>query len=244
MSTANLWLPLIEALGLEEGDYLAPSMPGFAAPLPAGFAATKEAYLDWLTATVETAFDASGRVDLVGHDWGAALCLRLAHLRPELIGSWATINGVLEPTYRWHSTARIWQTPVIGELFMAMATPARLVKMLIDAGMPEDMARLEARHVGPDMKRAILKLYRSAKSMAPEWVSDLSGLPRKGLVIWGDKDPFVPIRFARTFCEAQGFPLRAVEGAGHWAVCERPGEMAAHLAAHWGATARDVSAED
>jgi pimeloyl-ACP methyl ester carboxylesterase len=232
--TSNLWQPLITALGLRDEDYVAPDMPGFVSPLPAGFSATKQAYLDWLIEQVESLHARSGPVDLVGHDWGAALCLRLAHLRPELIRSWAVANGALGPSYRWHSTARIWQTPVLGEIFMALARPARMTKLLIDAGMPESVAKVEVQQAGPDMKRAILRLYRSAKSLSSEWGADLSILPKPGLVIWGDRDPFVPLKLAEKFSEAQGVPLHVEQGAGHWSICQRPEPIAARLKQHWG----------
>lgn len=231
--TPKLWTPLISELGLSDADYLAPAMPGFGNRRPRGFSATKEGYLDWLTETVEAEAEKSGPLDVVGHDWGAALVMRLAATRPELIKSWVVADAILSPELRWHKTARIWQTPVYGELFMMMARPARLETMLIQAGMPEALAVLEAGAVDGEMKSSILKLYRSAKNMATEWANDLSGLPAKGLVIWGDKDPFVRIRFARAFCDAHPFPLHVEEGAGHWSVCERPASIAARLREFW-----------
>lgn len=233
--TAHLWQPLITALALKDGTYRTPDMPGFAGPAPAGFAATKEAYLDWLTDLVETEVSRRGPVDIVAHDWGALLCLRLAHLRPDLVRSWAVINAILEPSYQWHSLARIWQTPVLGEAFMALGRPAQFRATLVKAGMPPDIANHAVERIKPDMKRAILRLYRSAKTLPSDWATDLSGLPRHGLVLWGDQDRYVPIRYARQFFDTHDVPLHVEEGAGHWALCQRPDSMAARLTAHWSA---------
>lgn len=73
--TPLVWDPLIDALDLAEGDCLAPALPGFGCPRPAGFSATKDAYTDWLIGQMEAA---GGNVDLVGHDWGGLLVLRAA----------------------------------------------------------------------------------------------------------------------------------------------------------------------
>ena len=44
-----IWSPLLDALALGDTPVAVPALPGFTGPLPAGFAATKEAYADWAT---------------------------------------------------------------------------------------------------------------------------------------------------------------------------------------------------
>ena len=83
--TPAVWAPLIEAWGRD--DIITPNLPGFGSPLPSGFAATKEAYLDWLIAELEAIGEP---VDLIGHDWGGGLAGRLAMVRPDLLTSWAS----------------------------------------------------------------------------------------------------------------------------------------------------------
>ena len=77
--THHLWNGVREALG--RNDTIAVACPGFGTPRPAGFAATKEAYVDWLVAELEKIGEP---VDLVGHDWGGAFTLRIASIRPDL----------------------------------------------------------------------------------------------------------------------------------------------------------------
>ena len=63
--TAALWRPLLDALRARgEDDLEALSPPGFGAPVPDGFAASREAYRDWLAAEIESR---GGSGDLVGH---------------------------------------------------------------------------------------------------------------------------------------------------------------------------------
>ena len=65
------------------------------------------------------------RVSLVVHDWGA-VALLLAQRLPERIARLVIINAVpLLPGYRWHRTARIWRTPMLGELAMGRRTASR-----------------------------------------------------------------------------------------------------------------------
>ena len=80
--TPALWEPLIAALGLKPGEWLAPALPGFGRAVPAGFTCTKDAYADWLIAELEKL---NGPVHLVGHDWGAAQAWNYAFAHPETL---------------------------------------------------------------------------------------------------------------------------------------------------------------
>lgn len=231
--TGDMWMPLIEALGLAEGRYATPTMPGFDGQWPSGFAATKEAYLDWLIARLESTAEAAGApVDLVGHDWGALLVAMAALARPQHVRSWCLINAAPEPSYRWHLIARGWQTPLLGELVMALGSQKRFRRQLVAAGMPRKIARLEAPRIDRHMKRAILKLYRSARNPGA-WAADFSPIADRGLVLWGASDRFVPVAFAHRFTTRWEIPLIVEDGVGHWGLCKRPEAFSAPLNALW-----------
>jgi pimeloyl-ACP methyl ester carboxylesterase len=230
--TGYMWTPLLSALRLDDGSYLTPTLPGFDGTFPDGFTATKEAYLKWVIEMIEASAEVYGPLDLVGHDWGAPLCAVAAHARPELVRTWTIINAAPEPTFEWHGLARIWQTPWLGEIFMAVGSTARFRQQLISAGMPRDIAEHEAPRIDRNMKKAILRLYRSAKRPA-DWAHDFSSIAPRGLVLWGSDDPFVPRKVAQRFCERWHIALAIEEGVGHWGVCERPEAFAAHLRTHW-----------
>ncbi|MGB3625080.1 MAG: alpha/beta hydrolase [Henriciella sp.] len=228
--TPAMWDPLVKELGEAAGEYSAPALPGFVGPPPAGFACTKEAYADWLIGEMEKA---GTPVDLVGHDWGALLVVRAAALRPELVRSWAVANALPDKDYEWHRTARIWQTPLLGEAFMAMTSQARLAGALAEAGLPATLARKEASHWTPHMRKAILKLYRSAKNISCEWTHGLDQLPERGLIFWGDDDPYVPVETAERFSSRTGIPLHRNGNTGHWSIVECARELAELLQALW-----------
>jgi pimeloyl-ACP methyl ester carboxylesterase len=235
--TAALWRPLIAALGLAQSQYRALALPGFAAPLPVGFSASKDAYADWLIEQIQVAAaDAGQPVHLVGHDWGALLSLRAAALRPDFIASWCVTNAVIDPDYRGHQTARAWATPVLGELVMhGMRNAARLEAGLVAGGMPAELARAEVAHIDKSMRQSILKLYRSAAGLrfSGDWIDALDQLPKRGQLFWGEHDPYVDLSVAQRFARRHGTPLHVARGAGHWACHERANEFAGVLKALW-----------
>lgn len=231
-----IWRPLLAALDLGDTPVVVPALPGFTAPLPAGFPATKEAYADWAIEQAEALFAAHGPIDIVGHDWGALIAQRVAMLRPDLLRSWVISNAVIDPDYRGHRVARIWNTPILGEIFMALSKPAKLAQGLAAQGMPADIASEEAEQWNnKDKRRAILKLYRSAKGLSFEhdWARDIGKLPAQGALIWGADDPYVQLSVAQRFSANTGIPLTVIDGAGHWAMAERPAEVAVALHRFW-----------
>lgn len=231
-----IWRPLLAALNLGDTPVAVPALPGFTGALPAGFPATKEAYADWAVGQAEALFAVHGPIDIIGHDWGALIAQRAAMLRPDLFRSWAVSNAVIDPDYRGHRIARIWNTPILGEIFMAISRPAALARGLAAQGMPADIAAEEAAQwANKDKRRAILALYRSAKGLSFEhdWARDIDKLPANGQLVWGANDPYVDLSVAQRFATNTGTPLAVIEGAGHWAIAERPAEVAAALNAFW-----------
>ena len=218
------WLPFLERTG-----GAAPDLPGFArSEKPAGFDYSMDGYADFLEAFVEHL--GWERHALVVHDWGT-VGLVYAQRRPERIERLVMIDNLpLFSDHRWHWIARIWRTPLLGELFnrtssrwgyrqisrQANATPGPLPDWFIDRAW----ADLDA-----DTNRAILALYRSAPPdvLGPAGAR-LGELRCPALVLWGAQDPYLPPEFARRYAGALGGPAEAevVDGAGHWPWLDRP----------------------
>lgn len=234
--TPHVWQPLIEAIGESGAPIQAPAMPGFVEQAPEGFAATKEAYTDWLIGRVEPLAAEHGQVDIVGHDWGAILTLRAASLRPDLFRSWAVSNAMIAADYKGHRAAKLWATPVLGELFMwSSRNPARLKKALDGSGLPDDVFDKEAAYWTQHKRECILSLYRSAAGLSfrGQWVDDLKNLPEHGLVIWGENDPYVDLSFGKAFAKRHSVPIHVVRDTGHWAIAQRPDTIAERLTSFW-----------
>ena len=233
----KIWDPVIAELGLSPEDYIAPSLPGFEAAPPACFKRTKDAYADFLINKIESVTRESGPIDLVAHDWGGILALRIAGLRPDLIRTWAVSNAIYAPRRTGHTAARAWAVPVLGELVMLLASPRRIKSTLIKARMPREMVEISVelwrrRHI----KKSIIGLYRSANGLNwinSPWLDTLEKLPRSGVIIWGVKDRFGPLELGQSWAESYGFPLVPIEQAGHWALAEKPDIFASTLVELW-----------
>ncbi|MGH7346354.1 MAG: alpha/beta fold hydrolase, partial [Candidatus Rokuibacteriota bacterium] len=215
---------------LRRDDVVTLSLPGFGCAVPAGFDCSKEAYADWLRAELRRI---ERPIDLVGHDWGALLVLRAVSLEPGLARTWAAGAAPLDAEYEWHRAAKLWQTPAVGEQVMEQLTPEVLASALVAAGVPPSDAAGAAEHVDPTMKRSILALYRSAVRVGSEWQGDLGRIPARGLVLWGERDPYAAPMYGSRLASRTGARFVAFPGCSHWWQLERAGDVAKELEAHW-----------
>ncbi len=234
--TPAMWAPLIEALGLSDGEYIAPGLPGFETPAPVGFPCTKDAYADWLIGQIEAEVKATGQpVNIIGHDWGALLTLRVCSLRPDLINSFMVANALIDPQYSGHRMAKLWATPLVGEAVMFLSQYQDFSEALVEAGMPPEIAVKDVAYWKKPMRQAILKLYRSALGLRfrGEWVDDLKNLPERGLIVWGENDPFVDLSVAQRFSDKWSYPLHVLRDTSHWGLIQKPDEVAGLLKDLW-----------
>jgi pimeloyl-ACP methyl ester carboxylesterase len=216
-NNSDLWVPFLERAG-----GVAVDLPGFGrSAKPAQFDYSIKGYGRWLGAFVgNLGWD---RFRLVAHDWGA-VALEHAQRNPEQLERLVLVNAVpFLPGYKWHRFARIWRTPVVGELFQGSTTRWALKRFL--PGMPEDFIDSIWDHFDHGTQRAVLKLYRSAPpqtlAQAGERLGEI-GCP--ALVVWGADDQYLPTRFAHDYGEALGgeTTVEIVEGASHWPWIDRP----------------------
>jgi len=227
---AAIWDAMFDRLARK--DVIALSPPGFGAPVPGGFDASADSYVQWLVAELERI---APPIDLVGHDWGGAHVLRVAMSRPDLIRSWVSdIVGCFEPDYVWHDNARTWQTPGAGEQAVAAAVSApvdaraaRFRSLGLGAAAERVASAMDA-----EMGRCILSLYRSAAQPAmATWGRNLpSAASRPGLAIVPTEDRYTGGEdMARRGGARAGARVALLHGRGHWWMCEDPAEGAAVL---------------
>jgi pimeloyl-ACP methyl ester carboxylesterase len=217
------WLPFLDRIG-----GVAPDLPGFgSSEKPADFDYSIAGYDRW----IESFVDARGldRLSLVVHDWGG-LGLVFAQRFPERIDRLVVFNcAPFLPGYRWHWIARVWRTPVVGELFMGTSSKWAFKQMSRQANVtPGPLPDEFIDRFWPDFdkatRRAILRLYRSAPPDELASAGDRLGELRcPALVIWGTRDPYIPAEFGRLYADALGggAGLEEVE-AGHWLWLDRP----------------------
>lgn len=236
--TPAIWGPLVEALGRD--DVVTPQLPGFGCPVPDGFGATKEEYVDWFIGVLEGLIPHHGPVDLVGHDWGGGIGMRAVSLRPDLVRTWACdVLGLFHPDYVWHDFAQIWQTPEAGEQYFEqfLATPVEeRAALLASIGMTPPINQVLAEAGDELMGRCVLSLYRSAAQPAmKEWGEQLGHAALvPGLAIIAPDDPFVRGRdLGMEVAERLGAVPHVLEGQGHWWMLGDPAAGAAMLRDFW-----------
>jgi pimeloyl-ACP methyl ester carboxylesterase len=228
--TSSVWQPLVDHL--ERDDVVLVGLPGFGSPLPDGFDPTMQTYADWL-ATELQAYD---EVDLVAHDWGAILALRILADRPANVRSWVSDMGDLGPDFQWHETAKIWQTPGDGEALMDAFVGASLADratILQGVGVPEAHATEMATHLDRTMADAILVLYRSATDVGNEWGPGIDDIAAPGLLVESLQDPFRNAGRVRRLAERTGAAVATMPDAGHFWMLDDPAASAAAIADFW-----------
>jgi pimeloyl-ACP methyl ester carboxylesterase len=220
-NSADGWLPFLAKL---EGRRrcVAPDLVGWGkADKPPDYPYTAEA-LAWFVGAFVDELGVE-RFDLAVHDWGG-LGLITATWRPESVGRIVVINSVtFTNEYSWHWVARIWRTPVLGELMLATTTRFGTRQILRQAtpkpGSLPEIADEIHRYLDRGTKRAILQLYRDADEEKLGMLGrDLAKLRCPALVIWGDADPYIQPRFADWLAQALSGETRVehLEDAGHW----------------------------
>jgi pimeloyl-ACP methyl ester carboxylesterase len=108
-------------------------------------------------------------VQIVGHDWGAAVALKFAHRHPERVRRLVLCNApALVEGFAWPRFVRWWQIRGVGEMLMGATTRTVLTRALRQ-GCVEPAAWPKARidavwdQFDQGTQRAILRLVRSAQ---------------------------------------------------------------------------------
>jgi len=226
---AGDWAPLMARIA-EFAAVVAPDMPGFGGAdkradqdyTLAGYAAHLGGLIDQLDLD---------RVHLVAHDFGGPMALTWAAANPDKVASVTLINTGVLLDYKWHRLARVWRTPIAGELFMRATTRriARFVMRHDNPGLPEAWVNQIAGHLTPaGTKRAVLRLYRSTRQADMDaLVEPLRQRDPDALVVFGADDVYIPAEQAER--QRRVFPRVRVEtlpGVGHWAWLEQPDRVA------------------
>lgn len=223
------WIDLLDRVG-RFARAVAPDMPGYGgADKPSGFDYSIAGYANHLAGLVDQL--GIKRVHLVTHDFGGPWAMTWAVQHPEAFASATLINTGVTKGYKWHQFARIWRTPILGEVFMATATRSSFRLLLARSNPRLNLEQIDriyeaARQWGT--KRAVLRLYRAtSESLLGAHEDELRALNRPALVIWGTKDAYVPVERAEG--QRAAFPSARVEllpGGGHWVLLEDPEAVA------------------
>jgi pimeloyl-ACP methyl ester carboxylesterase len=210
----------------------APDLPGFGhSEVPADY----EPSLDGMARFVEELRNVLGitrPADVIAHDFGGPFAFAWAVKHPDAVRRLVAINTLFFSDYRWHFWGRVWRTPILGELSMALMNRLMFAQEL-NRGSGKWIKRAHIKQtwalVTPRMKKEVLRLYRATDpKVFVGWEDELLALivRKPTLVIWGDKDPYIPSRYAERFKAHEVVHLPKV---GHWPPVEDPAECADHV---------------
>jgi pimeloyl-ACP methyl ester carboxylesterase len=146
---------------------------------------------------------------------------------------------LFEPDYVWHDLAQVWQTPNEGEKLvdeLLTGTIQDRAERMVAFGIPLDTATSIAPAQGPEMSRAILFLYRSARqpAMAEAGRALEKTATRPGLSLLATDDPYIGSDELRRRAAARaGARTEVLDGLGHWWMVQNPTRGAAALTRFW-----------
>jgi pimeloyl-ACP methyl ester carboxylesterase len=221
------WIDLLGRVG-SFARAVAPDMPGFGkADRPRSFEYTVAGYARHLARVLESLH--VERVHLVLHDFGGPWGLHWASEHTSALASLTLFNVGILQGYRWHKFARLWRTPIVGELLQALTT-RRGFRLMLQRDNPRPFPREFVDRMYGDLdagtKRAILKLYRATSDLGAvveHAAEKLRPLHVPTLVLWGTDDAYLPVRYAeeqRRFFDVR--EVRLMPGCGHWPFIDDP----------------------
>jgi haloacetate dehalogenase len=185
--------------------------------------------------------EVDGPVDIVGHDWGGVLALRLATARPDLVRRLVVINAPYrEIDVRRAPHVPAFAVPLLPEVAFRLSGE-RLVRFMLrmpwrtDPPLPEE---IEEHYVGayadPHRVEAMLAYYRAAARPAAvravrTVIRRATRKPRpsrtpprfrleRSLVVWGTADPVLPVSVGESVVRNLGANASMVTlpGVGHF----------------------------
>jgi pimeloyl-ACP methyl ester carboxylesterase len=226
--SADDWEGLAEAAGSAGVRAVAFDLPDFGETIaPMGFEHDVPSYASFVAeALAELGVE---RAHLVLHDFGGPIGLVWMMMDPDAVASVTLIDTGILPGYSWHRLARIWRTPVVGELLQATATRGAFRSLLNrnePRGLPREFVEKMYDHYDRRTRRAVLALYRATDdpgSMSEGLIGLLAPLDIPALVIWGEQDAYLPASYAQRQREA--FPsakVHVLPVSGHWPFADAP----------------------
>jgi pimeloyl-ACP methyl ester carboxylesterase len=229
---AEDWLPLLQPAGAFARS-VAITMPGYGdADKPHDLPYTVPGYAAHLAGALDQLGIA--KAHLVLHDFGGPWGLQWAADHPEAHASTTLINTGVLLRDGWHALAKVWRTPVLGELFFKTSTPSGMRLFMKHTNPPTFPTaygdHLFGLYADKGTRRAVLQLYRNTsrvshmEAVAPQ----LREHPRPTLVVWGAKDPYTKVRLAERQREVfRDARVTILPDSGHWPLADAPDAVTA-----------------
>ncbi len=192
-----------------------------------GFGHTIAEYAQFVGDTLE-ALGIAG-VHLVLHDFGGPIGLHWAKDNLGRVKSMVLIDTGLLLDYKWHRTARVWQTKGLGEALQAITTRPMFRRVTGNAeprGLPREFLDEMYDNYDRRTRAAILGLYRDGRKLSEDHaklVPLFAAADIPSMVIWGSGDPYLGPEQAER--QKEGFPsieVHVLPDSGHWPFIDDP----------------------
>src|SRR5215217_4734975 len=176
------------------------------------------------------------RTVLVVHDFGGIWGLQWAAGHAGALRGAVLINGGALQGYLPHPDAFTWATPGVGEQAMAATTREGFVARIKQGNpkMPEEQLHRMYDDYDRSTRCAALRYYRSGsenyQTIGGEQAAALRPLDIPALVVWGAKDPYIPVEQAER--QKQAFPSARIvilPESGHWPQFDDPEAVRAEV---------------
>lgn len=181
------------------------------------------------------------RAVVVGHDFGGPVAVLLAGRRPDVIAGIALLATNTFPDTPIPFPLSLATSPLVGRPAQRMLFCGASLRMMLRQGVGPRAAPVDLEsHLGDRaQQRAIATIFANSltglSALYRPVEEHLRALSVPAFVGWGDHDPFFPLAQGQRTADALGVVMRRYPGAGHFLPHERPGEVAADIAALVGA---------
>jgi pimeloyl-ACP methyl ester carboxylesterase len=173
------------------------------------------------------------RADVVGHDIGGAVALRLAAFHPGRVGKLCLMDAVSYDS--WPIEPLLQLAHPASHKRLNAQSAMRILRMTLREGFREPDDDLIEGLLSPyATEEGKLSLIRDAISLdtnqTMEIVPLLPRLKTPTLILWGEEDAFQPVHYGRRL--AWDMPLSrfaVVPRAGHFLMIDQPAEVSAQL---------------
>ena len=172
------------------------------------------------------------RAHVVATDLGAESAAAWGAAHPDAFASAAMLNSGPLIRYRWHAVGQLHRLPALGALATRFGSVGmRPVMRFYASRVPKPVLERWSREYDLGTRRALTRFYRNSdRVMTSPLPPALRALDRPALILWGERNRFVPVKHAEDVRES--FPsaeLVVLDGLGHYAHLEDPARVAAHL---------------
>jgi haloalkane dehalogenase len=226
--SSYMWRHLLLALASTGRRALAPDLAGYgdSPPDPPG---TLERHVE----AVERFRRQVGldQAVLVVHDTGGVIGLRWACEHPDAVSGLVISNTGFFPDIEWAAIAKTMRTPIQGEALVDSLSREGFATMLAETAESFDQQAFDEYWKAfstPESRRGMLDLYRSfdLDELKP-YHRKLAELEVPTLILWGQKDEFLPLDYASRFArEIPGSKLVLLEDVRHFLYEDEPDRCA------------------